>query len=181
MVIEITTKSKPNRSSLIIGGGIICALMGIIILSAFLYFTINIKNMGEDLQEKAEVLTPLRESINQGEQKIIPIKQKIDNYRLLIPSHKSTSDIFTLLEEDCLPKVWFYNFGFMLEDRKVIVSGITDSFTTFEQQIFVLNQNLLVSDLAISNVFINENKEIDFTIEIVFESSILIPELTPKI
>lgn len=177
MAIEITTKSKFNKVSLVAVGGIVCVLIGIFLLAMFFYFIISIKNMEKDLQEKIEVLAPLRESIKQKEQEIIPIKQKIDNYKLLVPGHKSMSDIFTLLEENSLPKVWFYNFNFVLEERKAIISGITDSFTILEQQIFVLSQNSLISELKLSNVSMSENKKIDFVIEIVFKSSILTPEI----
>lgn len=177
MAIEIISKSRFSIPPLVMVGGIICLVVFVVLLSAFLFFNISIKNMSQEVQDKADILLPLKEDIQEKEQLIIPLKEKIDSFNLLVSNHGSTRGIFNLLEEDTLPRVWFSNFNFSLEERQLILSGNTDSFTTLEQQRYVFGQNPLVSSLRLSGVFLSEETGIDFTMEIIFKPSILIPEI----
>jgi hypothetical protein len=176
MVIEITPRSKIRVSPLIIIGTAVCVVLAIILTAVYFYFDFRDKKLAEEIQEKKELLRPLEQSISEMEQELIPIKEKIDNYEALITGHQTPLNVYTFFEENTLPNAWFSDFKFDSENRQVIVSGQTDTFSSLGQQAEVFRQSPLVKNLDLTSTNIAEERGgINFEMEFTFKGEIFKP------
>ena len=172
MAIEIIPRGEIKLPFWLIALGVFAIILLIGFLGSYLYLEISIRKMSQEIQEKEPILIPLIETIEKKEEELNPIEKKIDDFGELLQKHKIPLNIFNFLEKICLPTVWFSDFDFTSEDRRVIVSGHTDTFVTLEQQILVLKQDPLVKSLNISGVSINEEGKVDFTFLLAFATQI---------
>lgn len=175
MAIEIISKSKLKAPSLSLLLIIVCVIIVAVFVSVYFFFTINLRRMGEEIQKKEQATIALTRAIMQKEAEIIPLKNKISDYGLLLNMHKSPLDIFKILEDHSLPKVWFSNFSFDIKEKQVVLLGHTDSFEILEQQVSILKEESLITEIALSNVSMAEEGGIDFILELSFSPEVFNP------
>lgn len=109
------------------------------------------------------------------EKEIFRYQKKIDDLAFLLEEHLISSQVFEFLERVIHPRVLFSSFDFSPRDPRVKISGVTESFQTLGQQIFILKGNPLVKDLNLSGVSIRKEGEIIFTLDFLLDSQIFIP------
>jgi hypothetical protein len=182
MVIQIAPKEKIRISIFTIMGGIICFFLAAFLISAYFYFDLNISKMNEGISQKQTQLGPIEKTIQEKEQELIPIKEKIDSFGALIGQHRTSLNIYGFLEKNSLPKVWFSDFAFDSGEKMVTVSGQADSFITLDQQVNVLknNQEGLLGSVKLSNVEVAEDGTINFEIKFVFKAEAFKPSLVKE-
>lgn len=182
MVIQIVPKEKIRISTFTLIGGIVCFFLAAFLASAYFYFDLNISKMNERIQQKQVQLGPIEKTIREKEKELVPIKEKIDNFGVLIGQHQTSFDLYGFLEKNSLPRVWFYEFNFDSEQKTVSVSGQADSFITLEQQvnIFKKNQESFLESVKLSNVEITEEGVINFEMEFIFKTEVFKPSLIKK-
>lgn len=172
MAIEITPKQKIKVPIWVIIIGVLCVILVLAFLASYFYLYRSIKQMSQEIEEKNLTSFPLEKAIKEKEQKIFPIKQKIDDFNELLSEHKKPLKVFEFLERICLPNVWFSTFDFTFEKGELTISGETDSFITIEQQILILKQEPLVKNLNLSGLSIGEEGEVSFVLLLVFDPRI---------
>jgi hypothetical protein len=179
MVIQIAPKEKIRISIFAIIGGIVCFFLAAFLASAYFYFDLNISKMNEGISQKQAQLGPIEKTIQEKEQELVPIKEKIDSFSVLVGQHQTSLDVYGFLEKNSLPKVWFSDFEFSLEEKMVTVSGQADSFITLEQQMNVLknNQADFLESVKLSKVEVDEEGGINFEMEFIFKTQLLKPSL----
>lgn len=179
MVIEISPKQKYKKiSPFLLIGVAVCLITAVVVGGSYLYFYLNIKKIDEAIKEKNQQGARITQDISKKEAELAPIRTKINEFSKLFSAHNSPLAALEFLEDNCLPRVWFSGFIFNSEDKQATLSGQTDELATLEQQIAVLREQPEVISLKVSNVSIDENEEVGFALNIIFNSSILIPQLT---
>lgn len=178
MAIEITTKPKIRKASLLITIGVtICIILGIIVGGSYLYFTFSLKRMNKEIEEKETSAMSLTRAIFEKEAQIIPVKNKITNFGILIDEHTSPFGIFEIIEKNTLPTVWFSQLDFDSAEMSVSLSGNTDSFETLEQQITIFKKEPMFQEMNLSSVTVSEEMGIDFGIQFIFHPTIFNPNI----
>jgi hypothetical protein len=178
MAIEIKTRAKSRETSpLLIIGVIVCLLVVVGVVGPFIYFYLDINKTKEAIAEKEVKALEINQIILEREGELLLMKNKIEQYSDIISNHNSPLNVFTFLEENCLPKVWFSNFQFDVEGKTAILSGHTESFGTLEQQADQLRIQPELVSLDITSVILDEDEEIEFKFSLVFNPSILIPQI----
>lgn len=173
MAIEIITKPIIKKNSTLVVIGItICVILGIIVGGSYLYFTITLKKINKEIKEKEVSSFSLTQAIFQKEAEIIPIKNKITDFGVLINNHKSPIGIFEIIENNTLPKVWFSQLDFDSTEMQVSLSGNTDGFETLEQQIAVFKEEAMFQSINLSSVVVSENSGVDFSIQFIFQPTV---------
>lgn len=162
MAIEISPRPRISLSPFIIIGAVICLGLAVFLLASYFYFDFKIKKISQELEEKQQAALPVEQAIQEKEGEIFPIKERLNDFNTLLSGHKDLLTVFSFLERICLPNVWFSNFSFDSVQRQISLSGQTDSFTTLEHQIFVLNQEPLLVNINISEVLVDEQGGINF-------------------
>lgn len=75
------------------------------------------------------------------ERKIIDYKKKIDAFSSMVGSHRISSNVFNLIEEKTLPKIWFSNFDMLGSVNKVILSGEAQDIETLSRQVQIFEED----------------------------------------
>jgi len=169
MAIEISPRIKIKASvwTIVTAGALLILLIGFTV--AYFYFAFSIKKISQELEEKNIAINPLEKAITEKEAELEPISQKIDDFNKLLAGHKKTLDIFTFLERICLPAIWFSDFDFDSNARKVNLSAQANSFATVEQQLNILKQELALISSNITEISINEEGSISFTLSLILK------------
>lgn len=168
MAIEISPRIKIKVPIWTIVTAAVLLILLISLIATYLYLVFSLRKMSKELEERNITVVPLEKAITEKEEELQPIGQEIDDFNEFLAVHKKTLDIFTFLERISLPSVWFFDFNFKSNTGKVSVSGQVNSFATLEQQINVLKQEPALISSNITEILIDEEGIINFTISLIF-------------
>ncbi len=168
MAIEISPRIKIKVPAWTIIVGVVLLILLISLTAVYFYLASSLKKMSKELEERNITVVPLEEAITEKEEELQPINQEIDDFNELLATHKRTLDIFTFLGRICLPTVWFFDFDLNSNTGKVSISGQVDSFVTLEQQINILKQESALISSNITEILIDEEGNINFTLSLIF-------------
>lgn len=90
----------------------------------------------------------------------------------LLDSHIHSSDVLKLIEEVTYPRVQFTQFTFQSKDGLVSMSGLTDGYINFGQQIIALEANASIHNLHVSNISLNKKGQVAFSITFKVDKSV---------
>ena len=130
------------------GGVLVSSLDGI---------RVDAKQLGSELDEGAEKNARLFAS-------------RLAQVTGLLDTHVRTWNIFKLIEEVTHQRVQFTSFT--LNDGEVTITGLTDSYVSFGQQIIVLGAHEEIRDLRVSDVSLNKNGQVLFSITFIVDKSV---------
>ena len=168
MAIEISPRIKIKVPVWTIVMAVVLLILLISLTAVYFYITSSLKKMSKELEERNIIVVPLEEAITEKEEELQPINEEIDDFNELLAVHKKTLDIFTFLGRTCLPTVWFFDFDLNSNTGKVSISGQVDSFATLEQQINILRQESALINSNITEILIDEEGIINFTLSLIF-------------
>jgi len=169
MAIEISPRIKIKVPVWTIFVAAVLLILLISLTVAYFYLVFSLKKMSKELEERNITVAPLERTIIEKEEEFQPISKKMGDFDELLAVHKKTLDIFTFLERTCLPTVWFFDFDFDSNAGKVSISGLVDSFATLEQQINILKQESALISSDITEISIDEEGIINFTLSLIFK------------
>jgi len=132
-------------------------------------FIINnsVNNFQTTLKELDGFLAQIRTPENIAlESEVRSYERKIKDFAPLLEEHLETSNIFSFLQKDCHPKVWFQQFSLDSRQNKVNLSGETQNFETLGQQILIFKYDKLVGDVKLEKVSLGKEGEINFSLSI---------------
>lgn len=98
------------------------------------------------------------------EAKIFQWQKKISDYSGLLKNHKSSLNVFNLLESNTLPKVWFSRISLSEKDNNIVLSGETDSLDILGRQVSVFEQNEFIKNVSVFNSSIADSGKIKFNL-----------------
>jgi hypothetical protein len=108
-----------------------------------------------------------------AEMEVITYKKKIDDFATLLAAHRITSNVFSFIEENTVPNVWFTNFSMLETQNEVDISGQTDTLATLSHQVSVFEKNQsYVRDISIFTFQNLSQGKIAFTLKIFFNPNI---------
>jgi len=140
------------------------------------YFVLN--NSIKNSQEKIQVLreTQLKNKTAEKtalEKEILKYDRKIDNLSTLLSQHLVPSGIFELLQNSCHPKVYYSQFSLDANQSTLLLSGITQSFETLDQQFLILKGSDWVQEVKLDQISISKEGKINFNLAVILKPNIL--------
>ena len=106
------------------------------------------------------------------EQEVLRYKQKIDDFSLLLNTHKAALNFFPFLEKTCHPKTQFTELTLSVNDTRAGLSGITESFEALEQQINILEKQEQVKEVYLARISMAKEGGADFVLNIALNPSL---------
>jgi hypothetical protein len=103
-------------------------------------------------------------------------EKKINDFSFLLAAHKYNSQVFPLIESLTHPKVVFSNFSQDSDKRTIVLSGVTDSFQTLGQQLFIFKNGEFIEEVKLSNIAFKEDGRISFGFDLVLDPKIFIKQ-----
>lgn len=164
MAIEIVPKKEVGVPSW--QNYLLYFLIFLLLFSVAGYFTLNYftKKSEQKLQEIKTAVenakTPEREKLENG---LKELRDKIDDFAPLLLSHKRTSNFFTTLQKNTLPKVFFTDLRLDTKNNLVELFGQTEDFQTLGQQLLIFQQSQTFQNPKLSKVEIGKEGKIEFT------------------
>ena len=148
------------------------ALLVGVILSYFIigHFQKESSAALEDLEARlAQERTPQRVVL---EETVLGQQKKIRDFASIFGEHRVVSEIFEILEKDTHPQVMFQNLSLDPERAQTEISGLTDSFQTMGEQLLIFQKEEKIKTAELSDVSINKDGKINFTLLISFSPQV---------
>ncbi|MFH1401513.1 MAG: hypothetical protein ABIG40_00945 [Parcubacteria group bacterium] len=175
MVIQIIPKQQDKSLSL----EKILLYFSLILLAVILagYFILN--NFQQKTEKDIQLLDEKLAAADASpeavlEKEVLSYQKKIDDFSSLLASHKYNSQIFPLIESITHPKVVFSDFSLEAGKSSVVLSGITDSFLSLDQQLTIFKNEKLIKEVRVSNISFEEDGRISFNFDFVLDPQIFI-------
>ncbi len=152
---------------------LLCALLIILIFSYFIItLKVNLQTQKiNDIDKRTVTDGIYQQKIN--EKKVLDYKKKIDGFSLIFSNHKISSDIFNLIEENTLPKIWFSNFDMSQSTNKIKLSGEAEDMETLGRQVQVFEKNKdYIKSTNILDSQVEPSGKIRFTLSLSLDPSI---------
>lgn len=129
-----------------------------------------LKNEAE--RTRARALDAQRQGELAAEDEVRAFSARLDGIGSLLDSSTLTSKIFEFLEKKTHPKVQFTDFSFRTSTGEVILGGVTESYKTFGEQFYVLENDKNISALKIANITLGKSGQVVFNISFKLAASL---------
>lgn len=173
MAQELIPKEKIKTSS-IINILFLSSLTLLIILGgsyAFLKFKTS-STQAEIRDADDQIIKIKKERDNDTERYVFDTQKRIKDFSEILEKHKITSNFFAFVDKTSYEKVKFLELGLDTETKNVSLKGETENFDTLGKQILNLKNNDFVKGLDISNISLNKEGKINFTVNFSLDSEI---------
>ena len=150
-----------------------CALL---IILVFIYFIMTLKiyiqtQKIDNIDKKAVTDGMYQQKID--EKKIIDYKKKIDDFSSIVSNRRISSNIFNLIEENTLPKIWFSDFDMLQSANEIKLLGESEDMETLGRQLQVFEKNKdYIKSTNILDSQIEPSGKIRFTLKLSLEPKI---------
>ena len=148
----------------------------LLFLSIIGYFILDnsIKSSQKNLDDLKETLVKNKTTEKVAlEREIINYDRKIDNLSVLLSQHLVPSGIFELLQDSCLPQVYYSQFNLDAKQVSLSLSGTTQSFETLGQQFLVLKGSDWVEEVKLDKISISKEGKVTFDLSLSLNPSVL--------
>lgn len=105
------------------------------------------------------------------QQQFVGIYSQLVNLKTVLGGHPYTSNAFKFLEANVIQTVYFTDATFRLTDNSLRVKGVTNNFDSAAAQVGMFEKATGVTSVLLSDVSIEQNGSIGFTVDIVFDPS----------
>ncbi len=106
------------------------------------------------------------------EKDVVGWEKKINDFSVLGDNHYFVSKFFTLIEENCHPRVWFSKLNLDALSNSFSVSGYTDNFASLGQQLIIFKNNPIFKNVTLNQVSINKNGQVEFGLNIILDPKV---------
>ena len=147
---------------------LIVGIVGFFVLNNFLKTSLNtLESLKSELKAKE---VPAMVDL---ENEIKSYRNKFQDFSILLEDHKETTKSLGFLEQIVHPLVWFSSFNLTPQDERIDLKGEAKDFDSLGQQLFVLQDEKKINDFQLSNIAINRDGNVDFSLTIFFKPGFL--------
>ena len=108
-----------------------------------------------------------------AERSVFEYKKKIDDFAVLVASHKISSNVLTFVEEKTLPNVWFSNFSMSDSTNILKLTGEAENMEVFGRQVGVFEQNQdYIKNISVLDSQLDSNGKAKFSISFFLEPKV---------
>ena len=108
------------------------------------------------------------------EKTVSDYQKKIDDFIVLIKNREFASSVFSFMEQQALPNVWFDNFTMNKKDGEVGLSGEADSMAAFSRQVATLEKNEYIKKITVLNASLGISGRAEFNLNITMNPKLFI-------
>lgn len=112
----------------------------------------------EQIDQKAEDLQP------KVLDKIIELGSRLKNAQLVLSAHTFSQHVFSLLEKDTHPQVYFTNFTYAAQTNKLTMAGKAANYGVLARQIAFFEGNPMVDMVEFGGLSVDDKKHVNFSI-----------------
>lgn len=171
--MDINSITKFTKEKSLFSDIVLYVAISLLVSSILCYIIFSIKISSQ--KEKVKSLEEAMFSIGTAEQKekeaiIFKYQKKIVDYTKFLNNHKASSNVFTFLESNTLPEVWFSRINLSERENKIILTGESGNMDILSRQISTFEKNEFVKKISILNSSVWDSGKIKFSITIDLDS-----------
>ncbi len=152
------------------------ATLAALIITVFVYGVLAYKTYFYHQKIKEVVIaiavysTPEEKAL---EKKVFDYKKTIDDFAGLIANHKTSLNVFSFMENNTLPNVWFSNFSMSTVSNEVRLSGEAEDMEILSQQFKIFEDNKdYIKNISVLNSQTSSSGKINFVLNISLDPKI---------
>ena len=153
-------------------------VISMLIATVLCYFIFWTKNgfQREDIEKEISAMKTVgTDQQKQYEQQVLSYKQKISDFSSLLKKHKFTSNVFSFIERQTMPNIWFKQFSLDGKNATVQLSGEADSMDAFSRQVAALESSdnkKYIKNVGVLNSTLGNMSRIEFSMSITLNQNI---------
>ncbi len=151
--------------------------ISLLIATIFSYIIFIVKNGMISSQIKEEEIKTQEVAKNfqkEHEKEVIAYQKKINDFETLLKNHEFASNIFSFMQAQTMPNVWFSQFGLDRKNRSVQLSGIADNMDAVSRQVDVLENDKHIKSIGSFTSSLGESARINFNLTLSLEDNIFV-------
>jgi len=173
MVQELIPKEKIKTSSIIHTLFLSSLIFLFILGGSYVFLKFKNSSIRSDIKDADDQIIKIKaERNNDMERYIFSAQKKINDFSEIFKKHRITSNFFTLADGISYEKVRFLELNLNTETKNVFLRGETENFDTLGKQMLNLKKNDFVKGLDISNISLNKEGKVNFTVNFSLDSEI---------
>ena len=150
-------------------------VISLLISAVFCYLVFLVKNgmtAAEIQKETIKLYGVGTVDQKQQEKEVINYQGKIVDFTNLLNNRGFASNVFTFIQSQTMPNVWFESFSFDENTYTVQLSGEADNMDAYSGQVAALEGNKYVKDLGFLNPATGQSARIKFSLGITLDKNI---------
>lgn len=157
-------------------------LLLVTMLSYLLLIYLEKKVPAEIQKLEVEISQSKSPEVTSLEQELKIKQQKIDDFSKIINQRPFPTKFFGFVEGSFSetkkfaslihPRVQILGFSLNLKDGKLNISGLTENFTTLEQQYLIFQKESLVKEVNLSSFSVGKEGKVNFSFDLSFDPGI---------
>lgn len=140
--------------------------ISLLVACVFCYIIFLIKNgiQSEEIKQADLTMQKVGTSDQKDQEKsVITYQKKINDFTQLLKNHQIASNVFTFMQTQTMPNVWFRQFSFNTKAGEVQLNGEADSLDAFSRQVASLEKNEYVQNMSGLNSSISSIDRVQFS------------------
>lgn len=180
MPIDIASQIKDKKNLLIdVSFYIISALMVSLVICYFI-FSAKIYLQRTEIQKiQKEIILAGTPEQKQKEEYVFATQKKINDFAALLQERKKTSNIFSFIEKNSLPEVWFSKFSVSQKNNEIGLDGETENDLLLSKQISIFEKSPYVKKIVSLRSGSSESGKTSFSISLALDPSLFLPDNQP--
>lgn len=141
------------------------SLLLMVLLSVFTLTRFQ-KKANLEQQDLQQAISQQEKGIEDLEKEVLLYQRKLDDFALILNERRFPLNFFSLLEENCHPRVQFTGLNLNLIERKAGLSGTVESIPGLRQQILILEKVEEIEKVNLSNISLGKQGGASFSLSL---------------
>ena len=173
MIQELIPKEKIKTDSIFNKLFLFSLIFLIILGCSYIFLRFKNSSIQSDIKDVNNQMIEIKKGEdNNIEKYVFDSKKKINDFSEILKKHKITSSFFAFIDEASNKEVKFLELSLNTETKNVSLKGETENFDTLGKQILNLKKSDLVKGLDISNISLNKEGKVNFSVNFSLDSKI---------
>src|SRR3989344_4039191 len=148
----------------------------LLVAAVFCYsiFTFKVYFQKQKVNElDKKILIYSTEQHRESEKKIIDYKKKIDDFTMIINNHRISLNVFSFIEQNTLPNVWFSSFNVSEIRNEINLAGESENMEALSSQVKIFEGSKdYVKSIGVLNFQVVDQGKIRFTVKLSLDPKI---------
>lgn len=155
--------------------------ISMLLATLFCYVIFLVKNnmLRAEIEQKiAELKTVGTQDQKKYEQQVVSYQKKIGDFADIFKNHEFASRVFSFLQSQTMPNIWFSQFSLDRKNTKVQLLGETDNMEDLSRQLANFEKNEYVANMTALNSTLGDYARVRFNINLMLDSKLFsyVPE-----
>ncbi len=145
-----------------------------VIVFAWAFLNIKMTSQNQQIEELNKRMDAFNiKPYKDAEKEVLDYKKKLDDLGQILTTRKISSNVFSMIEGDTLPSVWFSGFSMSGSDNRITLTGEAETMEVFSRQVQVFEKNdSYIKTVTILGSQIQPTGKVSFSLQLILDPKI---------